>query len=82
MKMESVGAFHSTQNSGNFGWYIKINGTGHFGLVQLEYLILALKVVHFDRSDHFSWSKRKCSSPFDKIVVPSTALLNPTYKEQ
>ena len=56
------------------------NGTDQFGLVQLEYLVLALMVVHFDRSDHFSWSKRKCPSPFDKIDVPSTALLNPTYK--
>ena len=25
------GAFHSTQNSGNFGWYIKWNGPFRFG---------------------------------------------------
>ena len=25
------GAFHSTQNSGNFGWYIKWNGQVRFG---------------------------------------------------
>ena len=35
--VDSKGAFHSTQNSGNFGWYIKWNGpfrfdpTGIFG---------------------------------------------------
>ena len=30
-----MGAFHSTQNSGNFGWYKEVgasNGTVHFGL--------------------------------------------------
>ena len=27
----SEGAFHSTQNSGNFGWYIKWNGPFQFG---------------------------------------------------
>jgi len=25
------GAFHSTQNSGNFSWYIKCNGPFRFG---------------------------------------------------
>ena len=28
---ENVGTFHSTQNSGNFGWYIKWNGPFQFG---------------------------------------------------
>ena len=40
------GAFHSTQNSGNFSWYI--NATNLFVLVRLEYSGPALKVVHFD----------------------------------
>ena len=30
-RIELGGAFHSTQNSGNFGWYIKWNGPFRFG---------------------------------------------------
>ena len=57
------------------------NGTDHFGLVRPEYSGPALKVVHFDRSGHFGRSVGpKCPFPFDKIVVPSTALLYPAYK--
>ena len=38
-------------------------------------------VVHFDWSGHFFRSVGpKCPFPFDKIVVPSAALLNPAYK--
>ena len=29
--LDPWGAFHSTQNSGNFGWYIKWNGPFRFG---------------------------------------------------
>ena len=57
------------------------NGTDHFGLVQPKYSGPALKVVHFDRSGHFGRSVGpKCPFPFDKIVVPSPALLYPAYK--
>ena len=31
LRKEARGAFHSTQNSGNFGWYIKWNGPFWFG---------------------------------------------------
>ena len=44
------------------------NGTDHFGLVRPEYSGPTLKVVG-----------PKCSFPFDKIVVPSTALLYPAW---
>ena len=30
---ENVGTFHSTQNYGNFGWYIKWNGPFQFGQI-------------------------------------------------
>jgi len=41
-----------------------------------------LKVVHFDRSGHLLNRSvgPTCPFPFDKIVVPSTALLYPAYK--
>ena len=50
------------------------NRKGHFGLVRPEYSRPPLKVVHFRSVG------RKCPFPFDKIVVPSTALLYPVYK--
>ena len=57
------------------------NGTDHFSLLRLEYSGPALKVVHFHWSDHFGQSVGpKCPFAFDIIVVPSTALLYPTYK--
>ena len=37
-------------------------------------------VVHFDCSGHFGVVGPKSPFPFDKIVVPSTALLYPAYK--
>ena len=46
------------------------NGTDHFGLVRLEYLGLALKVVHFDRSDHFGWSEGNVPLHFTKLLFP------------
>ena len=57
------------------------NGTDHFSLLWLEYSGPALKVVHFNWSGYFGQSVGpKCPFPFDKIVVPSTALLYPAYK--
>ena len=56
------------------------NGTGHFDLGRPEYSGPVLKVVHFDRSGHFGRGGPKCPVPFDKIVVPSTALSYPAYK--
>ena len=57
------------------------NGTDHFGLVQPEYSGQALKDVQFDRSGYLGRSVGpQCPFPFDKIVVPSTALLYPAYK--
>ena len=54
------------------------NGTDHFGLVRPEYSGPALNVVHFDRSGHFG--RPECPFPFDKIVVPNTAVLYPAHK--
>ena len=56
------------------------NGTSHFGLVRLEYLGPALKVVHFDHSGHFSWSDRNVPFHLTKLCLPSTALFYPAYK--
>ena len=57
------------------------NRTEHFGLVRSEYSGPGLKVVLFDQSGHFGRSDGpKCPFPFDKIAVPSTALLYPAYK--
>ena len=57
------------------------NGMDHFSLVQLEYSGPALKVIHFDWSGYLCWSVGlKCHVPFDKLVVPSTTLLYPPYK--
>ena len=68
MKMESVGAFHSTQNSGNFGWFIKWNGPfwfGPAGIFGTSFEVGPLWPVWLFRP-----VGRKCPSPFDKIVVP------------
>ena len=72
------GAFHSTQNSGNFGWYIKWNGQFRFGPT-------GIFGTSFDSGPLWPvWSFRsvgqKRSFPFDKIIIPSTALLYPAYK--
>ena len=76
----STGTFHSTQNFGSFSWYIKWNRPFQFALTN-EYSGPALKVVHFNWSGHFGWSVGpKCPFAFDKIVVPSTTLIYPTYK--
>ena len=46
------------------------NGTNHFGLVRPEYSGLALKVVHIDRSGHFSWSDRNVPFYLTKLLSP------------
>ena len=53
------------------------NGTNRFGLVRPGYSGPALKLVHFDRSGR---SDRNVPFHFDKIVVPSTALLYLAYR--
>ena len=71
-QQEAEGAFHSTQNSRNFG-LVHQNGMDHFSLVRLEYSGPTLKVVHFDWSGYLCRSVGlKCPVPFDKLVVPST----------
>ena len=72
------GAFHSTQNSGNFGWYIKWNGPFRFGPT-------GIFGTSFEGGQLWPiWLFRsvglKCPFPFDKTVVPSTTLLYPAYK--
>ena len=69
-----MGAFHSTQHSGNFGWYIKWNGPFRFGPTGI-----------FGTSFEGLWPDRLSRSvgpkwpfPFNKIVVPSTVLLYST----
>ena len=76
MSLESLG--HSTQNSGHFGWYIKWNGPFGFGPTRIF-------GISFEGSPlRPIWSfwlvGPKCPFPFAKIVVPSTALLYPAYK--
>lgn len=56
MKTENVGAFHSTQIREISVGTCTSNGTDQFGFVRLEYLGPAVKVLHFDWSDHFGWS--------------------------
>ena len=46
------------------------NGTNHFGLARLEYSGPALKVVHSDRSGHFSWSDRNVPFYLTKLCLP------------
>ena len=71
-------AFLLTQNSRNFGWHIKWNGPFRFGPT-------GIFGTSFEGGPLWPvWSFRsvgpKCPFPFDKIVVPSTALLYPAYK--
>ena len=73
-----MGAFHSTQNTGYFGWYIKWNGPFRFSPT-------GIFRTSFEGGPHWPvWSFQsvgpKCPLSFDKIVVPSTALLYPAYK--
>ena len=87
-----LGAFHSTQNSGNFGWYIHL-----VILVGRTEMALPWVPEVFSRvrqgASFRGWfpnpetahekplaPRVKWPFPFDKIVVPSTALLYPAYK--
>ena len=74
------GAFHSTQNSGNFGWFIKWNGPFLFGPT-------GIFGTSFEGGPLWPvWSFRsvgpKCPFPFAKIDIPSTALFYPAYKNK
>ena len=60
-----MGAFHSTQNSGNYRWYIKWNGPFRLGPNEI-----------------FGTSLEGGPVAFDEIVVPSTALSHPAYKNK
>ena len=46
------------------------NGLDHFGLVRPEYSGPALKVVHFDRSGHFSRTDRNVPFHLTKLLFP------------
>ena len=71
----SRGAFHLTQNSGNFGWHIKWNGPFRFGPTGI--FGTSLKVVHFDRSRHFGRSDRNVPFHLTKLLslVPLFCIL-------
>ena len=72
------GAFYSTQNSGNFGLYIKWNWPFRFGPSEIfgtSFEGGPLWPVRLSRSVGL-----KYLFPFDKIVVSSTTLLYPAYK--
>ena len=71
--LEITGAFHLTQISGNFGWYIKWNGLCE-NMDQLRrWSTLTGPVI--------SVGQTEMPSSFDKIIVPSTALLYPAFKD-
>ena len=77
-ELEHSGRFPFNPNSGNFGWYIKWNGPFRFGPT-------GIFGTSFEGSPLWPvWVFRsvglKCPFSFDKIVVPSTALLYPAYK--
>ena len=57
------GAFHSPQNFGNFGWYIKCNGPFRFGPT-------GIFGNSFDRSGHFGRSDRNVSFHLSKLLPP------------
>ena len=61
------GAFHSTQNSRNFGW---LEQNIIFGLVLPEYWGPALKVVHFDRSGYLVRSDQNVPFHLTKLLSP------------
>ena len=74
------GAFHSTQNSGNSGWFIKWKGPFWFGPT-------GIFRTSFEGGPQWPvWSfqsvEPKCPFPFAKIVVPSTAFLYFAYKNE
>ena len=73
-----MGTFHSTQNTGYFGWYIKWNGSFRFSPT-------GIFRTSFEGGPNWPvWSFQSvgpiCPLSFDKIVVPSTPLLYSAYK--
>ena len=67
-------AFHSTQNSGNFGWYIKWNGPFRFGPT-------GILGTSFEGGP--LWPvEPKFPFPFEKFVVSSISLLHPAFKDK
>ena len=74
--VDSMGAFHSTQNSGNFGWYDKWNGPF------LEYSGPGLKVVLFDRPGYLGRSDRNVPFHLTKLLspVPLFCILQPNAR--
>ena len=77
---EFLDDFHSPQNFGNFGWYIKWNGPFRFGPT-------GIFETSFEGGPLWPvWSFRsvgpECLFPFVKIVAPSTALLYPAYNNK
>ena len=73
----TLGAFHSTQNSGNFGWYIKWNGPFRFGPT-------GILGTSFEGGPLWPVGPVEPKFPFafDKFVVPSTSLLYPAFKDK
>ena len=73
----TLGAFHSTQNSGNFGWYIKWNGPFRFGPT-------GILGTSFERGPLWPVGpvEPKFPFPFDKFIVPSTSLPYPAFKNK
>ena len=55
------------QNSGNFRWYIKWKGPFRFGPTEMWSTLTGRTEIPF---------------PFDKFVVPNTALLYPAFKNK
>ena len=73
-----MGAFHSTQNSGNFGWYTKWNGPFRFGPTGI--FGTSFEGGPLWPIGSFRSVGPKCPFPFGRIVVNSAALLYPAYK--
>ena len=78
LEKEKQGTFHSTQNSGYFSWCMKWNRPFRFGptgIFETRFEGGPLWLVRLSGS-----VGPKCPFPFDKIVVPSTAVLYTAYK--
>ena len=72
--------FLSTQNSRNFGWLIKSMELGPFRFGLTGIFVTSSEGDPLWPVWSFWLVGPKCPSPFDKIVVPSTSLLYPAYK--
>ena len=65
---KSMGAFHATQKSGNFSWYIKWNQPFWFGPTRI--LGSSFEGGPLWLVWSFQFVGPKCPFPFDKIVSP------------